>query len=141
MNEDEFASLGAAGDPWALAAGALGPDLKLIAVTLGERGAAYVTGADFVPDPMRWHASGPLAVATSARSGKVSAGGEPRVGDPTGCGDVWGATLFARMLRGDTLEVAMAEANRLASLNVEHRGARGLDRHLRGRLSHLEPSS
>jgi hypothetical protein len=36
MNEDEFALLGHAwGDPWQLAADAVGPELKLIAVTLG----------------------------------------------------------------------------------------------------------
>jgi sugar/nucleoside kinase (ribokinase family) len=46
--------------------------------------------------------------------------------------------LFARLLAGDGLEEAMAEANRLAARNVEHRGARGLVRHLSGRLSHVE---
>jgi len=138
MNEDEFELLGATGDPWHLAAGVLGPDLKLITVTLGPKGAAYVAGADFDPDPTTWRRRQHVTVARGAHSGRVASGGGMRVGDPTGCGDVWGATAFARMLGGDTLEAAMAEANRMAGRNVEHRGARGLYRHLVGRLSHVE---
>jgi sugar/nucleoside kinase (ribokinase family) len=136
MNADEFDLLGSAGDPWQLAAGALGPDLKLITVTLGARGAAYVAGVDFDPDPMTWTRRGGVAVAQRAHSGKVSPGEGPRVGDPTGCGDVWGATCFARLLAGDDLVRAMQEANRFAARNVEHRGAGGLYAHLTGKLSH-----
>jgi len=139
MNEDEFALLGVAtGDPWHLAAEALGPHLKLLAVTLGPRGAAYVASGDFEADPDTWRRRRPLEAPTSARSGLVGREGAPAVGDPTGCGDVWGATFFSRLLAGDGLEVAMQEANRLAARNVEHRGARGLFRHLRGQLSGVE---
>jgi hypothetical protein len=138
MNEDEFDLLGAAGDPWRLAAGAIGPELKLITVTLGARGAAYGASSGFEPDPAKWRSEARVALAEHARSGKVALEVEPRTGDPTGCGDVWGATTFARLLGGDSLERAMAEANRMASRNVEHRGARGLFRHLAGRLSHVE---
>ncbi len=138
MNEDEFERLGAAGDSWQLAAGALGPELKLITVTLGSRGAAYVAGTDLDPDPMEWRRDVALTVAERAHSGKVALEDAPRTGDPTGCGDVWGATMFARLLGGDDLEAAMVEANRLACRNVDHRGARGLYRHLAGRLSHVE---
>jgi sugar/nucleoside kinase (ribokinase family) len=56
-------------------------------------------------------------------------------GDPTGCGDVWGATYFSRLLAGDTLTAAMRGANEAAARNVEHRGATGLSGHLRGQLS------
>ena len=139
MNEDEFTLLGGiGGDPWRRAAEALGPELKLLAVTLGPKGAAYVAGAGFAPDPGSWRARAPLGVAGSARSGRVPLAGLPLDGDPTGCGDVWGATFFARLLAGDALEAAMREANRLAARNVSHRGARGLYRHLGGRLSHVE---
>lgn len=138
MNEDEFALLGgAAGDPWQLAAGSLGPELKLLAVTLGPRGAAYIAGTDFDPDPTAWRSRPALAVAGSARSARVAMETVPLEGDPTGCGDVWGATFFARLLSGDDLEGAMSHANRLAARNVTHRGARGLFRHLAGRLSHV----
>jgi sugar/nucleoside kinase (ribokinase family) len=139
MNEDEFELLGQAwSDPWHLAAEAVGPDLKLITVTLGARGAAYVATGDFDADPLRWRHSEALARVSTARSGHVAVEGGQRTGDPTGCGDVWGATFFARLLAGDPLDAALREANRLASRNVEHRGARGLFRHLSGRLSHME---
>ena len=129
MNEDEFELLGGSDDPWRRAAGALGPDLKLITVTLGERGAAYAVAAGFHSDPMRW--SDPASKGASARSrgGSVAAATGSRVGDPTGCGDVWGATTFARLLAGDSLEVAMAEGNCLGGLNVDYAGARGLCGH------------
>ncbi|HSG07050.1 MAG TPA: carbohydrate kinase family protein [Longimicrobiales bacterium] len=141
MNEDEFELLGReAGDPWQLAAEALGTELKLIAVTLGAKGAAYVAASDFDPEPLRWRAARTVRLAPAARSGRVWREGHPVAGDPTGCGDVWGATFFARLLAGDDLEKAMGEANRLASLNVGHRGARGLFRHLAGRLSHVQGS-
>jgi sugar/nucleoside kinase (ribokinase family) len=87
---------------------------------------------------MKWRVDARVALAERARSGKVALEVEPRTGDPTGCGDVWGATAFARLLAGDGLVRAMAEANRMAGRNVEHRGARGLFRHLEGRLSHVE---
>ena len=55
--------------------------------------------------------------------------------DPTGCGDVWGATYFSRLLAGDMLGDAIRAAHRAAARNVEHRGATGLADHLRGKLS------
>jgi len=59
----------------------------------------------------------------------------PETGDPTGCGDVWGATYFSRLLAGDKLSDAMRAAMRAAARNVEHRGATGLAHYLRGELS------
>ena len=138
MNENEFDLLGASGDPWQLAAAALGPELKLITVTLGARGAAYVANDNLNPLPTTWHKNLQVNVAERARSGKVDLDSAPRVGDPTGCGDVWGATFFARLLAGDQLSAAMRVANHNAGRNVDHRGARGLYRHLTGRLSHVE---
>ena len=129
MNEDEFDLLGGSDDPWRRGAGALGPDLKLITVTLGDRGAAYVAAAGFHSDPMRWSDRGSSAAPARSRGGRVAVTTDPRVGDPTGCGDVWGASTFARLLAGDALEVAMAEGNRLGGLNLDHRGARGLCGH------------
>lgn len=58
MNEQEFELLGRAwGDPWQLAAEVVGPELKLIVVTLEDRGAAWVASADFDPRPATWPAS------------------------------------------------------------------------------------
>ena len=137
MNSEEFELLGRAmGDPWELAAHSVGPELKLIAVTLGTGGAGYVAGAGFESDPFLWpQTRHRVATPGPARSGVAPAQGAERVGDPTGCGDVWGATFLARLLGGDKLQSAMNEANRIAAKNVEHRGANGLHRHLRGRLS------
>jgi sugar/nucleoside kinase (ribokinase family) len=136
MNEDEFELLGRSwGDPWQLAADAVGSELKLITVTLGDRGAAYVAGPEFNPDPGAWpRTRWALGAGGTARSGRVGLGADPKLGDPTGCGDVWGATFFGRLLGGESLEAAMAAANRMAERNVEHRGARGLHLHLRGML-------
>ena len=136
MHEDEFSMLGGAGDPWLLAAEAMGADLKLLAVTLGGRGAAYVVNDDLHPDPLRWGEQDSLRRAPHSHSGRVPLDGLALDGDPTGCGDVWGSTVFARLLAGDPLEAAMREGNRLARRNVAHRGARGLVGHLAGRLSH-----
>ena len=56
-------------------------------------------------------------------------------GDPTGCGDVWGATYFSRLLAGDKLDTAIDRALDAAARNVDHRGATGLADYLRGELS------
>src|SRR4030095_1268498 len=97
MNEDEMGQLGT--DPLIVSAELLGAGTSLLVVTLGARGAAYVT------------AGGPI------RTALVPA---PRVDalDPTGCGDVFGAPLCARLLAGDAVEPAIREANRLAARNA-----------------------
>jgi sugar/nucleoside kinase (ribokinase family) len=136
MNEDEFELLGRSwGDPWQLAADTVGPELKLIAVTLGQRGAAYVAAPEFDDDPGRWPSTrAALGRGGTVRSGRVSLDGDAKLGDPTGCGDVWGATFFGRLLGSASLEGAMIAANRMAERNVDHRGARGLHLHLKGLL-------
>ena len=138
MNEAEFDLLGRAwGDPWQLAADVVGTELKLIAVTLAERGAAWIAGPGFDDDPRGWPATRHAVGARGAAlSGRVTLEGPAVDGDPTGCGDVWGATFFARLLAGDGLAAAMGRANANATRNVMHRGARGLHLHLQGRLAH-----
>jgi sugar/nucleoside kinase (ribokinase family) len=137
MNEQELSLLGSAwGDPWRFAASVVGPELKLIAVTLGGRGAAYVAGPGFAADPGGWAATRhKMATPGASRSALIPAASIESGGDPTGCGDVWGATFFARLLGGDPLDGAMREANRMAARNVRHRGAGGLYHHLTGQLS------
>lgn len=51
-------------------------------------------------------------------------------GDPTGCGDVWGGTMFSRLLGGDDIVVAARLANRAAGVSVTHRGTSGLSSRL-----------
>ena len=91
----------------------------------------------FVPAAM------PMSLATTPSIGPVRTSlvpaepvrTEPGTGDPTGCGDVWGATYFSRLVAGDKLSDAMRAAMRAAARNVEHRGATGLAHYLRGELS------
>lgn len=137
MNEEEFGLLGqVVSDPWLLAADVVGPELKLITVTLGPRGAAYVAGPGFTPDPRGWPPTRrQVATPGPSRSARIPAPDTAKEGDPTGCGDVWGATFFARLLAGDSLDVAMRVANAMAARNVSHRGAAGLHLHLRGLLT------
>jgi hypothetical protein len=137
MNEAEFELLGRAGrSPWEIAAEAIGPDLKLITVTLGARGAAYICGSALTADPGAWPSlRGRVAYPGPGVSGLVPLDEPATGGDPTGCGDVWGATFFARLLAGKTLEEAMDTANRFAARNVQHRGASGLRLHLLGQIA------
>jgi sugar/nucleoside kinase (ribokinase family) len=110
-----------AADPLALAATALANGVQRLFVTMGKRGVVYFEDAG-VGRPLRTA----LVPASVARVDGP--------GDPTGCGDVWGATYFSRAVAGDTLEVAMRRAMDAAARNVEHRGASGLAHHLRGEL-------
>jgi sugar/nucleoside kinase (ribokinase family) len=75
-----------------------------------------------------------LSKPGSVRSEKIAAPETPADADPTGCGDVWGATFFTRLLLGDDVRAAMTEANRIAARNVQHRGATGLHQFLKGRI-------
>lgn len=146
MNEDEMQII--APDSMALSATAMAAGVSVLSVTLGKRGAVYVSapGIERLHDIPRLagHSS---SLSTSPRGGHGAFGAvrtelvqaiPPRIddaGDPTGCGDVWGATHFSRLLAGDMLTDAIRAANLAASRNVEHRGASGLAHHLRGELS------
>ncbi|MEN8376629.1 MAG: carbohydrate kinase family protein [Gemmatimonadota bacterium] len=140
MNEAELQTLaGRWGDPWALAAETVGVDLRLLLVTLGERGAAYVRSPLYGAGPSSWRRGGlqparPLGAAGRAESARVPLAEAARPGDPTGCGDVWGATCFAALLGGEPVESAIGRAHEAAARNVEHHGASGLHRHLMGRI-------
>jgi hypothetical protein len=133
VNEDEVAMMAA--DPMALAAVALGSGVRLLSVTLGRRGAVYFADAGFerLADMAR-----PAETAGTVRTALIAArldltGGE--AGDPTGCGDVWGATQFSHLLAGTTFTDAMQRAHEAAARNVRHKGASGLAHYLRGELA------
>jgi sugar/nucleoside kinase (ribokinase family) len=53
-----------------------------------------------------------------------------QIGDPTGCGDVWGAVMFGRLLAGMTPVASAHVANRVAAESVDHRGIEGLTNRL-----------
>jgi sugar/nucleoside kinase (ribokinase family) len=134
VNEDEMATI--APDPMALAATALANGVRTLTVTLGRRGAVYFAPSDF--DRLAdLHAPRPLGAALGPlRTALVPAvDAHSDNGDPTGCGDVWGATYFSRLLAGDNLGDAILAAHRAAARNVTHRGATGLANYLRGTIS------
>jgi hypothetical protein len=130
-NEDEIQMM--APDPMALAATALHAGASCLAVTLGSRGAVYFASAGF--DRLSDLKRSALTATGAIRTELMPAERVAHPLDPTGCGDVWGATYFSRLLAGDKLEDAIRAAHRAAARNVEHRGATGLADHLRGKLS------
>lgn len=116
MNRNEFDLLG--DPPRALrefSRGRVEGRTRTLLVTLGESGAVYlrlgVGGAPLRRDRVRQDHPVPG-------------------GDPTGCGDVWGATFFSRTLGGDEVPAAVHAANRMASRKVSWQGARDLGHHL-----------
>ncbi|HEX2600807.1 MAG TPA: carbohydrate kinase family protein [Gemmatimonadaceae bacterium] len=134
VNEDEMSMM--ASDPMALAAIALAEGVSSIAITLGSRGVVYFAAPGFerITDIERSHlASPPGAIRTALVPAKPRR--HPGPGDPIGCGDVWGATYFSRLLAGDKLDTAIDRALDAAARNVDHRGASGLADYLRGELS------
>jgi hypothetical protein len=151
LNEDEMRQLSP--DPLSLAAGALGAGVSLLTVTLGPRGVAYVAAPGFDglsgqrgswaagqsqhTDELPMGSAAPRprspAALLSVRTALIPAP-QTETLDPTGCGDVFGAAAFARLLAGDSVETALQHATTLAARNAAFRGASGLARHLRGEL-------
>lgn len=132
VNEREFHLLsGGDGDPWRWATQAVGSGVSLITVTLEDRGAAYTAVPGLPPDPFQWvRLRGREVGDASAEVGAVEQRKGSIRGDSTGCGDVWGSALFARLLAGESLEGAMEQANGMAARNLGHSGADGLAHHL-----------
>ncbi|MFN8571034.1 MAG: carbohydrate kinase family protein [Gemmatimonadaceae bacterium] len=134
VNEDEMTMM--ASDPLSLAATAIARGVQQLVVTLGSRGLVYVNAPGFerVTDRATWQrlagVGGTIATALvppPARAVKTE-------GDPTGCGDVFGATYYSRLLAGDMFSQALHVALSAAVRNVDFRGARGLAAYLRGEL-------
>jgi hypothetical protein len=134
VNEDEVALLAA--DPMALAATALANGTSLLCVTLGVRGAVYFAQPGFAGIADRAGvAAPPSGPARTALVPVPLSELSDDDGDPTGCGDVWGATQFSHLLAGTSFPEAMRLAHAAAARNVRHRGATGLAHHLRGQLA------
>jgi hypothetical protein len=130
LNEDEMQQL--TPDPLTLAADAMEAGVSLLTVTLGARGVAYVAAPGF---------DGLVGTRGRAEAGKLDITRSALIKapsietlDPTGCGDVFGAAAFARLLAGESVEAALHHATALGARNAGFRGARGLVSHLRGEL-------
>jgi pfkB family carbohydrate kinase len=135
VNEDEMALM--APDPMALAATALASGVHLLCVTMGKRGAVYFAAPGFtaladLATPVDSSAFAAVSTALIPVEANLL---ETDPGDPTGCGDVWGATQFSHLLAGTTFTDAIRLAHRAAARNVRHRGATGLAHYLRGELA------
>jgi sugar/nucleoside kinase (ribokinase family) len=125
VNEEEYAYL--LGQP-------LGPDevparfhefgVEAAFVTLGREGAAFSASEGF-PEPG--------GITRRVRCGRVATAVTVDGGDPTGCGDAWGAAVFCGLLDGLPPERAVRRANAVAAAKLGHRGGSGLYEHLRDR--------
>ena len=137
VNEDEMMLL--AHDALSLAATAMASGVSAINVTLGSRGMVYFAAPGFerLSDVRRLSLPAAGAIRGAIRTSLVPAELPSQNGtlDPTGCGDVWGATYFARLLAGDKLGDAIEAAMKAAARNLTHRGATSLANYLRGELS------
>lgn len=136
VNEDELSMM--APDGLALAATAMASGVQALVVTLGPRGAVYFAPSHFARLADLHAARRPLGAAAGALRTELmapAAGAVHVKGDPTGCGDVFGATYYSRLLAGDIITDALRAAIAAAARNVEHRGATGLAHFLRGELS------
>jgi sugar/nucleoside kinase (ribokinase family) len=129
LNADEIALIG--GAPIEVAARAFGAGVQLLIVTLGEQGAVYFTTPSFTIracGQQRRQAPGPIRTARIP----PAAAADPI--DPTGCGDVFGATMVSSLLREADVEDAIHSANECARRNLSYRGATHLHHHLRGEI-------
>ncbi len=128
LNEDEMHLAG--GEPMQVAVRALGAGVGLLIVTLAERGAVYFSAAGYRFEPMDTtaRATGPISTEL------IPAEPVANPLDPTGCGDVFGATVVSYLAQGEQVLDAVRKANRNAAANLSHRGATHLHRHLKGQL-------
>lgn len=139
LNEDERAMLpGALADRREPPVSLLDHGPGLVAVTLGPGGVTVAADPGMPDDPAGWpgwrgrRGVGGDDGGRETRGGWIAAPGSPASGDPTGCGDVWGATFFASLLGGYALEAAAQRAHAAAGRKLSHRGASGLHGHLVG---------
>lgn len=118
MNGDEFALFAAdSGEPWTVAAWALAGRSGTIVVTHGAEGVEFMTSTRAADSPVRHRLPVPDG---------------PAPGDPTGCGDVWGAAFFVHTLAGDDLVQAATKASRMARSKLGSSGAEGFRASLPG---------
>ena len=114
VNRDELELLAADAErePWTLARELVGDRPRLLFVTLGPDGAAWV-GEDG-------------NAGAAPRRERVPLDPSAVSGDATGCGDVWGMSCFGSLLEGDGPGEAVRRANALARRNAGLSGADAL---------------
>lgn len=129
VNEEELALVAGADPPEGVARHAVRTRGLTLLVTKGPGGATWFARGD---RSRPWEgAADTVHRGAAVEHGHVAAPAPVPVGDPTGCGDVWGVTCFIHLLRGDRLSAAVEAANRAAARKLGHRGASGLYEHLR----------
>jgi hypothetical protein len=120
MNEDEYALLtGLSLERGRWPESLSGYGLRACFVTMGGQGAAYAADRTFPGD---------------GGDGIIDFGHVPAQpclpGDPTGCGDAWGAAAFCGLLAGMAAPRSVERANAVAAAKLRHRGGTGLYEHL-----------
>lgn len=126
-NERELGLVAGSQDPWLAAEDAVRAGVTALFVTRGPAGASVVaarTGA------RPWDAPADAPPAAPRRL-DFPVDAPAAEGDPTGCGDVWGATCFVSLMRDESVAGAVQSANHAASRKLRHRGADGLHSFLR----------
>ena len=127
LNEDEMSMVGP--DPMKVAALALDAGVRLLIVTLGSHGAVYFSTPSFT-----FFGRAPSLPSHPIRTARIPVNAETDCLDPTGCGDVFGATAASALIDGVSVEDAIRRANRSAARNLGYRGATHLHHHLRGAI-------
>ena len=133
MNEDEVTTV--ARDPMELAATAMAAGVRCLAVTLGSTRRRVLRGAGLrFASPISRSPAAAIGDVGPLRTALVPVPTMFDSGDPTGCGDVWGATYFSRLLAGDDIASAMRAAHAAAARNVNFAAPPGSPVTLRGEL-------
>ncbi len=129
LNESEMGLLGE--DALEVAARMMASEVRLLIVTLGPLGAVYFSVPSFtftrVNDTDR-RVMGPI------RTARIPVGETADALDPTGCGDVFGATVVSFLAQGLDVAEAIRHGNENAARNLTHRGATDLHHRLRGEI-------
>ncbi len=120
MNQDEFALFARGdGDPWSVAERVLDGRVGTIIVTRGAEGVDLMTTGE---------------VRGVVQRERVPVRGGPAPGDPTGCGDLWGATCFAGILAGLDGRTCAERAHTMARSKLGCSGVDEFRRYLSARV-------
>ncbi len=129
LNESEMGLLGE--DALEIAARVLASGVRLLIVTLGPLGAVYFSVPSFTFAHVDHTDRGVMGPIHTAR---IPVGEVADALDPTGCGDVFGATVVSFLAQGLDVVGAIHRGNENAARNLTHRGATDLHRRLRGEM-------